>query len=428
MAKCELPELARYKLPGQTPEDEHLALRMMMSQLRSEPPKTLHYLSMANVVLSAATPESPRPAWFDSELQVRDILAVIAKLDRTKHPGYPASLLAMTKGKVIDDYLPWLVQAVYARLIMLSAVGEYCRTPEDFYHTFCADFCGVSIKSEVVKIEKVGRVVVSNSIVTAIVEGLLYGEFNICFKEGRFETYSAIGVGFTKEDSHLLHTTWPDRKASSDVPTFDATKTSNEAGFSVYAVYRSYRMGGLERHQKIKRMMLALEASFVNKIFILSDGRVFAQVVDGSTPSGRDQTSIFNTMDRARRSYAVALYIQIFEGDIDPANNCAGDDCVESHHESRESVYEHLGFPIRDYHELVAPSFCSHFWPVGEKPVGQRIFKSAYNVLCNKTVAEEQTIAFCREYQAHADFPTVFDVISSHRPEMINHVINQRIQ
>jgi hypothetical protein len=426
VAKLELPELANYKLPSQSPNDEILALRSLTSAMRKETEEGLHYLHVANVVLASATPRSPYPAWFDSHLSTDDVVAAAMNLDRSKHPGYPACLLGPTKGDVIDNYLPYLVQAVVARIIMLELVASRCQTPMDLYTTFCADFCGVSIKSEVIKVDKLGRIIVSNSMVQSLVEALLYDPFNETFKDACFETYSAIGVGFSKSDSELLHLTWPKNKASSDVPTFDGTKTPEEAALTAVAVCHSYGLRSTGRHLRIKRMMFGLEWAYANKIFILSDGTLFAQTEPGTMPSGRNQTSNFNTMDRSRRSYAVSCYIQSIEGDCDPSNTSAGDDNVEGDHESREAVYEHLGFPLRDYEASDEPSFCSHDWPVGQTPVGRRIYKSAFKILCNKVVTEEQTVAFCREYGAHADFPAVFEVVSSHRPEMIYQLIDRQ--
>jgi hypothetical protein len=426
VAKLELPQLAQYKLPSQSPIDEIHALRSLMSAMRDESEEGLEYLHIANVVLVSATPRSPYPAWFDQRLSTDDVVAAIMNLDRTKHPGYPANLLGPTKGDVIDNYLPFLVQAVIARIIMLELVASRCKTPMQLYVAFCADFCGVSIKSEVIKIDKLGRIIVSNSMVQSVVEALLYDPFNETFKNACFETYSAIGVGFSKSDSELLHLTWPKRKASSDVPTFDGTKTPEESALTAVAVCASYGLRTEGRHARIRRMIGGLEWAYCNKIFVLSDGTLFAQTKPGTMASGRNQTSNFNTMDRSRRSYAVSLYIQMIEGDCDPSNTSAGDDNVEGDHESRESVYQHLGFPLRDYEASDNPSFCSHDWPVGMTPVGRRIYKSAFKILCNRIVTEEQTVAFCREYGAHPDFPAVFDVVSSHRPEMIYQLIDRQ--
>jgi hypothetical protein len=417
---ADIPELLDYKLPSQEAADEKFALSSMTMNMRTESELSLHYLVMANEVVKSVTPRALRPQWFDRGLLARDILEVISRLDRSKHPGYPACLFGATKGIIIDENLVDLVVAVAVRMISLNLIAPYCETAEDLYRCFSADLTQVSIKTEFVKKTKNGRIIASNSIVSAVCEGLLYYEYNEAFKAGCYESYSAIGIGFTARDSALLRLSVSKNSASNDSPSFDSTTTADESILDVQVVKSCY---GLEvvhnpRHTVVSRIMDSIEFGFCNKLFLISDGHVYVQTSPGLTPSGRDQTTNFNTQKRARRSYAVDLRIEVSGYPIKPRPICAGDDAIEKHHPRKELTYAELGFPIRDYEKGSDFEFCSHRWPEGETPVGLRIYKSTCTLLQGQVIDKEQVLAFCREYSKHERFPAVVETISVHRPEI----------
>jgi len=410
------PELKAYKMPSQRPHDELFVLKELASAIRSETPEGLEYLKMAQRIVTPVTPKGLQPAWFsDGYPRVDDVLNVISKQNRGKHPGFPACLLGVTKGIVIDRFLPELVQAILARMICLNRLGRFCVTPEDFYNCYCNDFSSFSLKTEVIKVTKFGRGLAAMAIVGSCVEKLFADTFGKEFKNCAFEFYSAIGIGFTAKDSALLHAASLKPAFRSDVPTFDWTVTLDENLLNVETEMDSL---GVEQDSQVRRMAVAHERATAAAAFILSNGWVFILLVLAVVRTGRDLTSIFNTMTRARRSYAVDLKIALEGGDIESLPLCAGDDANEGPHEHKVFTYASLGFPLRDAHVSEDVDFCSHDWPEGRPPVGQRIFKSLFNLLLNEDVTYEQFEAFCREFKDHADFPAVIDRIFVARPKM----------
>lgn len=417
-----------YKMPSSTSADEFFALRELMSNLRDEKEIAKKYLIMAQDVMFALMGRVKRPAWFDLGLNLSDVEDVIHSFDRSKHPGFPACLLYRTKGEIIDNFLPDLVQAVVARIVIIRTIGKYCTTPEDFYNTFCSDFCCISIKNEPVKREKNGRILNSTSIVTSAVERLLYREFNYVFKKEVYETFSAIAMGFTSDDSKLLKTNLPAEVMESDVPNMDSSVTEFEGLLNEEFAMR--KMGGYRSEVEDHTTLLSrnFERAHFRKIFVLSNGELYLQNDEGHQSTGRDQTANFNTLTRARRAYAVNLRLMTTLRDVDPIVIGAGDDCIEGYHPDKLEVYQELGFPLRDVEKVKKNdiSFCSHVWPVNGKPYGKRIIKSAFRLLLAKPLKDEEVEAFCREYNSNPEFSSVVETISVHRPEM-NLIMNSII-
>jgi len=409
------PKLAEYKLPSHSYHDEKFVLEELYGKLRDETAEGIHYLNAAQEVIDYLTPKSLQPCWFrDGIVKFEDIIDVINTYDRTKHPGYPACLLSRTKGGIIENHLVDLVHAVGARIICLDLVGPSCVTPEDYYNTFCSDFSCFSIKNEPVKTSKFGRGLNATSIVTSCVERLVHNEFNVAFKEHCFENYSAIGMGFTREDSEILMSTCKLPIMVSDVPSMDATVTLHEGLMNCRSSLKS--MGC--RNPRVERIALSLETGHFNKVFILSNGRTFVQTKSGGQCTGRDETSNFNTKTRARRAYAVNVWLMSRGYKVDPMVMGAGDDCLEGSHPRKEEIYNMLGFPLRDAEETNDVEFCSHKWPIGKVPYGTRLYKAGFSLLLHEPLPPEPVMGFIREFGGHSEFPALFQIISEHRPEM----------
>jgi hypothetical protein len=418
------PKLQEYKMAPTDSESTLLALRELTANIRDE--RLNAHIVGGNSVLKACTQFSARPAWFkDGVPQFDDFLNAIAKLDRSKHPGFPACTFCPTKGDVLDGYLLELYEAVTARLIALQFCGDVCVTPRDYYETFCADCCCVSNKNEAIKFSKPGRIITSVSVVTAIVESMIYIPFEETFKRHVYEDYSMIGIGFSKRDSALLQEyVYGFDFVGSDVPFFDSSVTMVEGFLNVDVAFHSY-YGNFPAPLPVLALAYSLEASFFNKLYILPDGRVFAQTKPGHQATGRGQTANFNTITRARRSYSVACVInEVFNEEYYPRPKCAGDDCAEPAHPRLADGYEYLSFPLRDVKVMKTLDFCSHDWPVDLNtrqfltPVGQRIYKSLFKLIWKEPMNEEAFCAFAREYISHADFSACMDLTFELRPEV----------
>jgi len=420
------PELAEYKLPSQQPHDEVFLLKELASNMRDETEEGEMFLNLSQEIMMYTTPKALQPVWFAKGLpRVDDVLNVINRQNRSRHPGYPACLFGTTKGVFIDRYTPDLVQAILARYVCLLIVGEYCETAEDFYRSFCTDFSSFSIKTEAVKRQKYGRGLAAMSITSSGIERLLYETYNESFKEHCFEGYSAIGIGFSKKDSDLLYAASPDPAMQSDVPVFDWTVTLTESLLNVDVAMNSM---GIRPDSKaiVRKVAIAHERAVAASPFIVSNGWVYVPKKMGGQRTGRDMTSNFNTMTRARRGFGVDLKLASEGCVVDDIPLCAGDDSNEAPHENKEQAYLALSFPLRDVVVAESLTFCSHDWPKGRAPIGQRIFKSLFNMLLNKVVAYDQFEAFCREYKDHESFSALIDKIFVARPEMKS-ILNKMI-
>lgn len=420
-ALCEtFPELLKYTLAPQDAQSALKALRNITAAMRNETDESEFFLTQANKIIVATTPASDRPCWFSTGIpNIDDVLNVISSLDRSKHPGFPACNLGSTKGEIIDNYIVDLIHAVGARLIALRYIAPYCETPYDFYSTFCSDAYCVAVKKEPIKLGKDGRIICSASIVTQIVEKLLYSEFDVAFKDGCYKTYSAIGIGFTSVDTVLLHAGLTHDPVCSDVPKFDSTVTLHEALLNVKVATKAY--GGFAA--PVEPLMVGLERAHFTKMFILPDGNVYYQSTTGYQPSGRDETSNFNTITRARRAYASALVINsVFLEKFETLPKCAGDDCIETYHPKLQQAYDYLGLPLRDVERFRIVQFCSHEWPTSGRPIGTRLYKSLFSLILYEPIPEASALSFITEYSNHAEFSDCMTLLSVHRPEMYTHI------
>lgn len=442
---CEVfPDLKNYVWAPTDPVSEEKAVLNVASHMRVSSDKEKYFARLANLCVCNDTPRSKRPIWFDDGCpRLDDVLSAIACLRLDKSPGYPAVLFARTKQVVVDSHLADLVEAVYARLLALRYLGPRCKTAEEFYDSYCADFVAIGCKTEPVKVGKDARILMMNSVVTEVVEILLYREFDVSFKENVYEFYSGIGVGFSKFDSECLNTRLGHgQKHSSDVPKFDATKTLDEAFLTLDVVKASYG----DVPDPVWVTMQSLETAFMTKVFVLGTGKLYIQKQQGWGGTGRRETANFNTVDRARRSYATALYLslvgvvvpilgksidwtaagQILDHgarikfpEVSSVNCCAGDDCSEDSVSGvRSLAYAELGYPLRDSVYSDELTFCSHTWPLGLRPVGQRFFKALAKLLLNDVFTFEQFVGFAMEFGGNDDFRPAVRLISKHRREM----------
>lgn len=415
--KEHIPELQRYKFPDLLPSNQLYVLKTCLENFRCEIPEARYYLNAAQEIMQELTQKCLAPAWATSDLTVGDVFGCLKELKRSSHPGLPAVLFAGTKGECVDNHLVDLVHAVHVRLICLQHVSSHCNDAIDYYNTFCSDLLCFSIKNEAIKVEKFGRAITSVSVVTQVIEKLVYGNFNKAFKASYGDTYSFIGIGFTQEDSDLLFKRVPLPVEVNDTPTFDFTVVLEELLDASNLAVNSYD----SVNDRFRKVAYELEMAKAHKLFCLSSGEVYMFDKPGIQSTGCDQTANANTKIRSSRAIAAHLRVKtLYDPDHGLPNLAVvGDDCGETPHVNLRKCYEDLGFPLRDsktlldHHEL-----CSHYWKPGEVPMGMRMYKSLYNLLVNDFIEDEQIDAFFSEYHKHEFFPYVITTISERRPEV----------
>lgn len=388
-------------------------LKDITSHPRFETDLSEEYLLAANEVIRSLTPRCHT----DERFTLRDFCMAISTFDPTKSSGFPGNLFAPLKGDFLrnDTNLDYLIQAVCVRLLSLELLAPYCETPMEFYQVYATDCIGASIKDEPVKTEKFGRLLTGPGIVTICIETMLYHQLSTVQKRHVFEGYSGIGVGFDSLDSLMLNKKHEGVKMTSDVPYFDSTMSEFEGLLNVGIAADCANFSPYKR-----KIATQLERGYFRKLFVLNDN-VFEHIHRCHQCTGRERTSDFNTMTRSRRAYAAAILATVVDEDFPLpalfAVTSAGDDCVETPLRATRAAYYQLGFPLRDVEFSEELSFCSHSWPVGEMPYGQRLYKACY-ALFQKEITIGRLYGFQHTFSGHPDYDQLKSIILEHRPEM----------
>lgn len=411
----DIPELLNYHT-SRSEDAEHIFIENCKS-VRNENEVNLLYQTLASELMSELYPSVEPPEWAFRGLSPLDIVSVIINVDPTKNPGFPMNSKYYSKGDVLNKYLPELYEAILVRLVCLRYCAPHCETILDFFNCFCADMYGVSTKNEVLKSSKMGRNIISVGYLSQCVERLLYDAHSTWFKDSRFEYNSAIGIGFDRLTSDILNTRFPDGVFKQDVPTWDYTVTAPELMRRAQRVANQYRV---PPGNPLRVWLVQHERSNVHKFYVMPNGRVYVAKFPGQQATGRDQTAGGNTDIRNERAYAAAIYANLNLAENLFVTNplSAGDDNLDDKNELLTQAYEAMGLPLREAEYTNIVDFCSHFWPKGETPLGQRIFKGAYKLLMEFDIDETAGVSFVEEYCNHPEFPALISRISEHRPEM----------
>lgn len=321
----------------------------------------------------------------------------------------------MGKREFALEHFPEIYHLVVMRILALEHLFLDTDSPSELCRKFCIDPVMTMIKNEVLKISKRPRIIGMTSIVTEIVMRLATDEVSHHEVAMWGSFYSCIGIGFTTEASDMLHDFFGDTPiAKSDVPSFDVSRTEEEAILDNDIHMYQLR---IPIYHRFYRIYYNLTLCTCRSVFVFTDGVMWSQRYPGATKSGCKRTSKGNTESRARRSYAVARSM----GKTDNKVRNAGDDAVESHYPNKMEAYHTLGFPLRDYEIVVGDiDFCSHYFPKGSRPIGQRIVKSVAALLFTKQTTSERIASFMCEYSNHPDFVNYFSKIFVARPKIKN--------
>jgi len=405
------PELGDFKVPTRMPSDEMAVLEKFLASNREESAAELEMADVADAMLYESLPSMPCPSWDGGKLRVKDVIAALCVGGRDKSPGFPLNHVYQTKGEAFDDALPDLVFAVLVRVLALLIVAPYCTTPDQFYDCFCIDPLSFSIKSEVIGANKLGRPLNCYGYIDAAVEHLWSHTWTAAMKFCKYETHSAIGIGFTKEDQRLLKLAVGDGDHfNSDVPSFDGGVAQNENMRAIRCAVQ--RMRAMDR---VLGVALQHERALAIKSYVMTDGKIYRQLKPGGQVSGRYLTSRLNTEVRARRSYAVDALLFQLGFLIGYLIMCAGDDAIEDPTNGREAAYAFLGYPLREVVVTRDIDFCSHSW--GGDLYAHRLHKSLYKLLLGE-ITKEKLVGFTRSFSNHPRFQETMTALSGLRPEV----------
>lgn len=409
------PELLQYKLPVRMPSNELEVLDAFLEGDRVITEAESRLAPVADAMLYASLPFLAPPRAEKGVVSCDLVVDALCVGGRDKSPGYPLNQFYATKGEAFDDILPDLFFAVHMRLIALTYLSEHCSTANDFIHCFCADPMSFSIKREAIKVDKKGRPLMAYSMVDAAIEYIWAHTYTAGMKEAVFETHSAIGLGFSREDADLLNLSFgPGPHFTSDVPKFDGGVKYDERRRVISVAMARMR---IPRTAWLYKIAQEHERAISRPAFVMTNGSVWVAVGETGQLSGRYCTARINTDVRARRSYAVdALLIGCLDAKIRELPGCAGDDAREDPTPGREEAYSYLGYPLRDVEVGSNLNFCSFDWS-GE-PHGVRIHKAIFNLLLVTPITKDRFAGFVRGFKTHPRFMEAVIFIFGCRPEM----------
>lgn len=411
------PPLSSYQFPERSHSAVLSTLVEQSTKVRTETPESSAYLSLANEVLYYLTPDAEPPLWARSGcLPSADcVISCIFDLARESVPGYPLSLIHRNKQEYAVDNIAELYEAVCLRCLSLHYLWDPNDSALQRFRKGQQGFVTVTVKNEAVKIGKPPRLVFPTDLVDEIIERAYRTNLYEVMKARWGEFYSCIGVGFSELDSEILFAGLEPgvRLASNDSPKFDVSRTLHEELLDNELISRCYGCV----HPDVLQLMDRHSICSLQSVYVLPDGLVVSQTEPSSMKSGRNATSMGNTMARARRAWAVDGFIRVHhDPSLVSVTLAAGDDCIESHHSDKEETYARLGFVLRDYVVLEPDhlEFCSHDWRPGARPVGQRIAKSLTKLVCGEST-DDQVAAFLAAYSNHPDYKVVAGIALASR-------------
>jgi hypothetical protein len=404
--------LADYVYPDRSNSSALAALIEQCLHQRIENPASELLLSAANHTLEDVIPEStPFPFMKSGRLPTfQEFMCVVYDMAPDAVPGYPAVMYGRNKKQLILDDPFEVYEAVCLRFLSLQYLPSDSTPLYKIRHGM-QGYVSVSIKNEPIKVGKQPRLVFPVDLVDEVLDRLFFTPFFSSLKSEWGESFSCIGIGFSKLDCDVFlsaHDGTP--MATNDSPKFDVTRTPLEEILDYSVAIASY--GGV--HPKIFHILSNYCLNRRHSAFIVGE-LIIVQRIPGMMKSGEGSTSIFNTISRSRRSIAVDLAIRALYTPLHTSRpRAAGDDCTETSHPEKEQTYHDLGFTLRDYQDVnpqEGVDFCSHRWFPGEAPYGSRITKSLTK-LVHGPATSDQILAFRMQYRRDPRFRLANQVIA----------------
>jgi hypothetical protein len=413
-AVSEWPDLASFELKALNSAVESTTVVELYTH-RSPPlaPHAVAAIRSARLRLEPHFPVLPEPPWFSRDPTIVEFLGALASVNLKTHPGFPCILVRGSKGEIIRDFIGPLFLAVCYRWKCVRTLDLSVYTPVELYQLRVSSPSFMLLKNEVAKVGKNPRVIEAVSLIDYVVEHLACSDLYSSRKHHAFTSYSAIGIGFSQDDSDaILRKFRGFPVANSDVPKFDMTVDHSE--LINHAEFCAHHHGGSALSRRVHRNV---EEIFAKRLILFSDGAAFEQVYPGGQASGRFGTSHCNTFCRAIRSQVVSDYL----GFPNDPHLSAGDDNIEVHREGKEAAYAFFGFPLRDYSSSDGVEFCSHVFSPDSPPYPKRIVKAVATILLSSRESlVENFEAFVSMFTLHPDFPRACRFVMRYRWESIS--------
>jgi hypothetical protein len=351
--------------PDRSSRAEKISLEYQASRFTPAPnPPTQQELERAIDKMLKLYPTTEVPKGFGGDkvsVTRNQIQNVLYEVKRESSPGAPWSSLGSTKGDIIDKHSDFLIDVVLDRLELLSKEMPTDIGALEMVRKGLCDPVRVFVKNEPHKLEKVRsgrlRLISSISIADEVIERLLFSEQNKAEIAQWNSIPSKPGIGFTDKmiGEHIDSVVALARGepiSSNDAKGWDwsyqAFMYEAEVRLRV-ALAKADPKGVFARivRNRIKCLSLSL--------FMLSDGQLFEQLVEGIMKSGSFITSSANSKERVLVAYLLeALWVLAM-----------GDDANE---DGNERDYSRFGLTIE--RAILSKSefeFCSHLFKIKER-------------------------------------------------------------
>jgi len=339
---------------------------------------------------------------------------LFSDVQRDSTPGVPVAALGSSNEDVINAYADTIANAIVERIRVLAELGDRAKdmTPEMLVKCGACDPVRLFVKQEPHLQEKIlsgrFRLICSVSLIDQVVERVLFGIQN------RFEIASWKSVpskpGMGLDDkgiAAIIAEVRPQLKNSPvqmDISGWDWSVQSWEQ--DAEAEMR-IRLHDLKWESQYARAIRARYAASGLSVFVLSDGRMIAQVKRGVMKSGQYITSSSNSR------------IRILASRITKASwsSAMGDDSLETptvHPSMLKSMYAEIGHTVKDLivFDGTQFSFCSTLFKTNEgtgEPINWH--RSFYRLLCHEPVTEEFRLQFAYELRHSPHLPHCMQVL-----------------
>jgi len=355
-------------------------------------------------------PHTRVPARFAGEshsVTADDVRAMFPMLNRRSTPGLPWAALAPTKGQLLDEHGPLVVEAVLKRLSLLQEYADKMPSdPQELVELGLCDPVRVFVKDEphtkVKAMEGRWRLISSVSIVDEIIERLLCHVQNETEIDSWLKCPSKPGIGLSQDAQ--AQALWQEvlphlaTAAEADVSGWDWSVPWWLLDLDVRA---RILLCGASPRSSFARILHARMWCLARSVFSTTDGQLFKQAVPGLMKSGSYLTSSTNSRMRVMLAWLIGADWAI----------AMGDDSLEQETPGAAERYALYGFRVKMYRRCGQSfEFCSHRFTDGVA-VPLNWAKGLYRLL-SATPNEGLVVQFREEYRHSPFLSTCLEVIS----------------
>lgn len=319
-------------------------------------------------------------SWDGSFMPTREQIAgQFVYLNLKASPGLPFAELATTKGALIENYAPLVIDTVERRLKVLFHNDSSLLTPVELVQRDHMDPSRLFVKDEPHPIEKLKeeryRLITSASIVDEIIYGLVFRRQNQLEIDLHNEIPSKAGMGLSTdsqvEDVWKYIEPWITDAKSTDVSGWDWNLKQWNFELCLESHFATGNYG-----ECYKRLARNLISCLCASVYATTDGEMYTVNILGIMNSGLPITASWNSKIRAQVAWLAG------------STNVAtmGDDCVEDGEANAlESNYKRMGLRVKGVssNDGASFSFCSHTFRDG-KAVPENPYKAFVNLLHHK--------------------------------------------